>query len=272
MVMSVGLVVDAGNTNTRLLFFKVESSANMSSSIVSLPTAGLNVGGLEESILSQLETLKIERSAIDGVLVASVVPTREDVFKSACINALGLTPDFLSDRFDIGCQFGFKDTETYGADRIANMVGGLAEVANYPNAADRCGVLVVDIGTGMTWDLASPSRHILGGAIAAGPMTALGSLTSISSKISKIEMSPPQSVIGTSTAEALRSGHFMGYASMVDGMIRRFRKEVDFDVECVATGGLSKLICDFCEEKIIVDKGLTFKGLKTIFLRNQRKK
>lgn len=270
--MGLGLVVDIGNTNTRVLCFDVEEVKDMSSSISRFETIDLDSHKIEHVFLSYLKELDVDKENIQGVLISSVVPEANKVFESSCINTLGLRPAFLNCSVDSGLKFALQNTETLGADRIANVVGGLNKLKSEKKNAQGKGVLVVDVGTGTTWDVASPEQEFLGGAIFAGPVTSLDGLFRKSSKISKIELFPPTNVLGKSTQEALMSGVFYGYAGMIDALIRRIKESVSFDVICYATGGLADLICDFCEEDLVVDTQLTMRGLKTVFQRIQRKK
>jgi type III pantothenate kinase len=56
-----------------------------------------------------------------------------------------------------------------------------------------------------------------------------------------------------------------GYAAQVDGMVRRFRKELGEGARAIATGGLAGLICAETTEVEKVDPWLTLDGLRLIW-------
>ena len=92
-----------------------------------------------------------------------------------------------------------------GADRIANAVGA---VALYGGPT-----IVVDFGTGTTLDVISEAGEYLGGVISPGVEISLEALFERAAALRSVELTPPRSVIGRSTAESLQSGAIYGYAS-----------------------------------------------------------
>ena len=99
-------------------------------------------------------------------------------------------------------------------------------------------------------------------------MTSFGALVDKASQLTKIGISAPGKVIGTNTADCMRSGLVYGNASMIDGLIDRIRTEVGYPARVVATGGLASLIIPYCRNEILVDDSLLLRGLKTIYERN----
>ncbi len=51
---------------------------------------------------------------------------------------------------------------------------------------------------------------------------------------------------------------------MVDAMVERIEKEVEFETRCVATGGLAHLFAEPASKIEAVDPLLTLKGTKNI--------
>ena len=76
--------------------------------------------------------------------------------------------------------------------------------------------------------------------------------------------------LGRNTADAMRSGIMFGTASMLDGMIDRFRAETGWDFTIVATGGLAKHIVHLCHNDIVYDRHLIIKGLAKLYRDNVR--
>jgi type III pantothenate kinase len=64
-------------------------------------------------------------------------------------------------------------------------------------------------------------------------------------------------------------GIVYGYAGLVDGIVHRIKKEAQWELKVIATGGLAPLICRQAETVEHVEEFLTLEGLMTIFKRNQ---
>ena len=79
-----------------------------------------------------------------------------------------------------------------------------------------------------------------------------------------IELTEPRSVIGKSTVESLQSGAIYGFASQVDGMVERFREELN-DCTVIATGGLAHLIAPVATSIDHVEPFLTLHGLRLVY-------
>ena len=88
----------------------------------------------------------------------------------------------------------------------------------------------------------------------------------------RVELSPPKSVVGKTTVEAMQSGLLYGYAAMVDGLVERIADELQLgDCPRVATGHLAEVIVGLSSQVTVSEPSLTLRGLKQIFDRNQSK-
>ena len=105
----------------------------------------------------------------------------------------------------------------------------------------------------------------LGGAISPGLGISADALHRAASKLPRTELTKPKSAIGVTTADSLTSGLVYGFAAQVDGMVRRFRKELGPSARAIATGGLAGLICVETEEIEKIDPWLTLDGLRLIW-------
>ena len=85
----------------------------------------------------------------------------------------------------------------------------------------------------------------------------------------KIEIQPPDHVVGTSTVSAMQSGVFYGFVAQVDGIVTRMQQSINKETTVIATGGLSPLIADESETIQHVDLDLTLKGLHLIYHKNK---
>jgi len=148
-----------------------------------------------------------------------------------------------------------------GADRIVNSLAA-RETYGFP-------VVVVDFGTSTNFDVVGAEGSYIGGAIAPGLEISTNALISRTAALRKVEFSPPRSVIGKGTVEAIQSGGLYGHAGLVDGIMERIAAEFDEPVTRVATGGLASTIVPHCSSVETVDPYLTLEGLRIIFEHNQ---
>jgi type III pantothenate kinase len=89
------------------------------------------------------------------------------------------------------------------------------------------------------------------------------------SKLQRVEIARPKSVIGKTTTSALQSGLLYGYAGMVDSMVGRIREELQDQARVIATGGLARRIAE--ESSVIqeVVPFLTLEGLRMLYEKNR---
>src|SRR5690606_34522995 len=94
----------------------------------------------------------------------------------------------------------------------------------------------------------SARGEYLGGAISPGIGISAEALFIAASKLPRVEIfQPPDAVIGKDTAASIKSGIIFGYAGLVDGVVRRMRRELDGNAKVIATGGLAPLLKDVAE-------------------------
>ncbi|HYO40509.1 MAG TPA: type III pantothenate kinase [Nocardioidaceae bacterium] len=149
-----------------------------------------------------------------------------------------------------------------GTDRITNA---LAASSLFGGPA-----IVVDFGTATTFDVVSARGEYVGGAIAPGIDISLQALGRRGAQLREVELLRPRSVIAKNTVEALQSGMLYGYASLVDGIVDRMRRELGLEageLTVVATGGLAPLVLDECSVLTAHEPWLTLVGLELIFER-----
>jgi type III pantothenate kinase len=89
------------------------------------------------------------------------------------------------------------------------------------------------------------------------------------SKLHRVEIAKPKSVIGRTTTAALQSGLLYGYAGLVDSMVERIRGELGAEAKVVATGGLARRIANESRSIDQVAPFLTLDGLRILFEKNR---
>lgn len=206
---------------------------------------------------------KINSEDIDGAIISSVVPAINNAICDAVKTITGNEPLIVGPGIKTGLNIKLDNPAQLGSDRV---VGAVAAIAQYPRP-----IIVIDMGTATTFCAINKQGEHLGGIIYPGVKISLDALTQTASNLSGISLTKPRKVIGSNTADSMKSGILYGNASMIDGMIDRFEEELGKVETIVATGGLSSSIIPFCKHKIIYDDYLLLKGLKIIYDKNVEK-
>lgn len=155
----------------------------------------------------------------------------------------------------------YENPHEVGADRIVNAVAAY-EMFGGP-------IIAVDFGTATTFDCISRNGEYLGGVICPGIHISMEALFERASKLHRVEIARPKSVIGKTTTGALQSGLLYGYAGLIDSMVARIRPELGEDARVIATGGLARRIAEESEVIEEVVPFLTLEGLRILFEKNR---
>jgi type III pantothenate kinase len=248
------LTVDVGNTNTVLGLFdgeelfesyRIKTDRKVTADELALAFRGL----------------LMEHSKPDGVAVCSTVPSVANELRVMFSRYFADVPTVIvGPGVKTGVPLLYDNPREVGPDRVVNT---LAAHTLYGGPA-----VVVDFGTSTNFDVVSARGEFLGGALAPGVEISLDALASRAARLFQVELVKPRSVIGKTTAEALQSGVLYGFASQVDGMVRRIEAELDADCVVIGTGGLSHLMASVCETLDHHEPDLTLIGLRLVFEKN----
>ena len=200
----------------------------------------------------------IEAGAIDGSIVASVVPALTASWTRAIAAMLGAEPIVCSARA-AGDLFeaSYDNPAEIGADRVADAVAARA-LYGAP-------VVVVDFGTATNLEVVDAQGRFVGGIIAPGLETSAAALFAHATKLPAIDLVDPGSAIGKNTVHAMQSGIVYGEADRVDGFVRRVFAELGYEAPVVATGGLATTMAPLCATVTHVNPELTLEGLRLIY-------
>ncbi|MBI4830141.1 MAG: type III pantothenate kinase [Candidatus Lindowbacteria bacterium] len=203
----------------------------------------------------------LDTTVIDGICISSVVPPLQGALDEVCSRYLKCEPVLVEPGVKTGLSILYDNPREVGADRIVNSVAGISLYGGP--------LIIVDFGTATTFDAVSAKAQYLGGAIVPGIIISAEALFQRTAKLPRVELVAPKTVIGKDTVSSIRSGLIFGYAELVDGMVRRIKKEMEGDPKVIATGGCAGIIAEHSKEIQEVNPLLTLVGLRIIFEKNK---
>lgn len=256
------LAIDVGNTNVTIGVF---DGARLTQSWRLAALRERTADELGILIIRLFEQSKIAPSSVTGIAVASVVPPLTRPMEEMCERYFSRTA-FVVDATNAGMPVRYSPVGDVGADRIVNAVAARDKYGRAPEVP----LIVVDFGTGTTFDVVSARGEYLGGVICPGVTISAEALFQRAARLPRVDVRKPASVIGQTTVGAMQSGLFFGYVEMVDGLVRRIRAELEGGSAAVVigTGGLADVISGETQSIQHVEPNLTLDGLRLIWERH----
>ncbi len=209
-----------------------------------------------------LDVYKINAEAIEGAIIASVVPQVLNSMQTAIKKLTGKTSLVVGPGLKTGLNIKIENPSQTGADLVVGSVAALRE--------HKPPLIVIDMGTATTMVVLDESGALIGGCISPGVKVSMDALTERTALLPGLQLDQPKKAIGRNTIDCMRSGIMMGNACMLDGMIERMEGELGCKTTVVATGGIARFIIPMCKTPIIYDKDLIVKGLAALYNDNKR--
>lgn len=242
------LAVNIGNSNIR---FAIASGTEVHFSWT-IHTKPYKTAGefflLFENFKKQYQA---EIAQIQEIVIGSVVPLQTSVVSKVLENGLSIKPLVVSRETPSVVT---HSSNQMGTDLYANAV---AAHYLYPRGKK----IIIDYGTALTLTAIDAEGKVLGVIIAPGVMTSLNALVGNTAQLTDVEVAKPKSLLGSDTVTCMQSGLLYGYAEMVEGLIRRIKKEAEYDFLVISTGGLGHIYKEHTPSVDVDDKLHTIKGL-----------
>ncbi len=239
----MNLCIDQGNSRTKVALFREED------------------GHLIKTFVYK------SFSSTDAERLCSLYPVRNCIISSvantnpAVLNALNrksnrfvlfdhTTPIPIANLYDT--------PQTLGQDRLAAAVGANAL---FPDE----NVLIVDIGSAITYDFLNENNEYIGGNIAPGIKMRLMVLRQMTKRLPMVEIEEEQLIplFGRNTHDAIAAGVLRGVVFEVKGYMRTMQERVKH-FQTILTGGNAPIIYPNLQGEVQVEKHLVLKGLNRI--------
>lgn len=210
----VNLIVDIGNTCAKLVAFEDGK-----------PVEELRVDEGEWGLLKRF----CDKYAFDKGICSSVVEPSEEIIAALAQTNFPVIK-LVCGKTPVPVKCAYDTPETLGTDRLAAVVG-----ANCLQPGKN--ILVIDIGTCITFDFVSAAGVYEGGNISLGPTMRLKALHEFTAKLPLVERKGTIQDMGKTTETAIRSGVVYGVKYEVEGYVRRFIEKHP-DLLVYLTGGV----------------------------------
>ncbi|GGD53686.1 type III pantothenate kinase [Muriicola marianensis] len=233
----MNLVIDAGNTSTKLAVFRKQDLLFHSST---------DADGFHKTV----KDIFSKFPDISHALVASVglLGKRE-------LNVLSIfcKVELLTSVSKVPFKNSYASPATLGVDRIALAT---AAFYNYPHT----NVLVIDAGTCITYDMVNDYGEYLGGAISPGLRMRYQSLNEHTARLPLLDPSPFVELIGNTTEKSIHSGVIYGICKEIDGVISEYQSRFEH-LTVILTGGDGQFLSNRLKNTIFANSNFLLEGL-----------
>lgn len=239
------LVIDIGNTNSKLAVFKGKLLVFFQS-----------VPELNKAALAGF----IKEQGVEYAALSSVRPEDPELISVLKANTKYLP---FSTRLNTGVQNHYQTLSTLGQDRWAKII---AVHQGFPG--QNC--LVIDAGTCITYDLLDDQERYFGGSISLGVQMRFQALHHFTGKLPLVAWNREVQHIpdGISTDTAITNGVLQGVVNEVEGFIALHNNKHK-NLKVVITGGDAAFLLDQLKNSIYAsqishDPYLVLKGLNEV--------
>ncbi len=243
----INITIDIGNSKIVISSFKKEKMVK---------SFALNTNDLNKKLfLFYLKKIKFKQDQMN-IIVSSVVPNATTLIETV-LNKNKIKFYFLRDLVKyFNLKINLDNKKSIGDDRLVNAI--------YAKYLFGRSIVVIDFGTATTLDVLDKFGAYDGGIITPGIDLSLKSLNIGTAKLPLVKFKKSPKVVGKNTVEAIKSGFFWGYVSMIQGLIQKVECEQKNKFKIVITGGYANFFKETLTNTIKIDSDFNSKGLNFI--------
>ena len=238
------LIIDIGNSSAKVALFEDNTPVK-------------EIRTEHEELPTLLVTLS-EEQRITRAIVSSVIPIDETTEQA--INKLPFPVLHMSAKLRMPFSIAYKTPETLGADRLAAVAEARMQ---YPKSD----LLVIDVGTAITYDIVTSEGVYLGGNISPGIGMRFKALHHFTGKLPLVDKEGKRVRIGDTTENAIREGVLQGVSYEIEGYIDTYRNKYPH-LLVFLTGGGANFLDNRTKSRTFADSLLVLKGLNRILTLN----
>ncbi len=235
----MNLIIEQGNTTSKVAVF---DNGRMEASYV-----------YKRFGVSAVAVL-FERYAFTAGILSTVIDRDEELI--AYLESKLERFIFLDENVKLPIRISYETPATLGKDRLAAAVGAYCSRPGN-------NLLVIDLGTAITYEIIEASGVYLGGNISPGMTTRFRALNQFTRKLPLLTEEGDTPFVGTSTETAIRSGVVNGIVYEIDGYINELKLKYA-DLFVFLTGGHSFYFERRLKNAIFADINLVLTGLNRI--------
>ena len=157
----------------------------------------------------------------------------------------------------------YSTISTLGKDRIA-LVSAASKEFSKEN------VLIIDLGSCITYDFKNSKNYYLGGSISPGIHMRYKSLNDYTANLPLLNFKNITNFVGKSTEESIHSGVVNGVVQEVNGTISQYKDEFK-EIKIILTGGDSKFLLKKIKNTIFAHSNFLLVGLNFLVESNKKK-
>lgn len=234
----MNLAIDVGNTHSKYAFFEENQ----------LIESG-KIGGLTDfgSFLSK------RSPDFDQAIICSVRYSKEEL---QVFYPKGKKVIYLDYQTPVPVAVTYKTPHTLGMDRLAAVIGGNVLFSGK-------GVMVIDIGTCITYDYINRDGVYEGGVISPGIELRYKAMHEHTARLPLLDDREDEGLIGQSTHAAMKSGVINGITGEIEYMISQFLLKSP-DLKVIITGGGAKIFETKVKADIFVTLEIVLVGLNRV--------
>ena len=243
----MNLIIDVGNTLIKLAIFENN-------------TLVTKVKSSKKQFFYNFQKITEQYKSITDVIISSVGDFSE---KEILIIQNKYQTTILTHQTKVPFKNKYKTPETLGVDRIA-LVSSAA--IQYPTK----NVLIIDVGSCITFDFLNLRNEYLGGSISPGISLRYLSLHNYTNKLPLLKPKVTEKSIGNTTKSSIHIGVIQGVINEIDGFIATYKLKYK-ELTIILTGGGAHYLVDSLKNDIFANSNFLLEGLNYILQNNKNK-